>query len=324
MTTNNRPAVETTGGSGEATVSTRFLSRIWQDERDTVQGYLFLAPFLFVYSIFLIFPVFRGIYISLHRWDLLSGKRGFVGFSNYVRMFSNDSLFWVSTLHTVQFVLWSTPLLILLGLVLAVALNRQMPGMTVFRTIFFAPYVLSISVVTLIWFMLLSPNRGILAAVLQNFGFEPIAWLTTPALAMPAIVVTTIWWTLGFNIVLFLAGLQDIPEAIYEAARLDGASNWTLFWRITIPLLRRTILLVGILQIIASFQIFGQVYLMTQGGPANSTRVLVQHIYEQGFQSFRLGYSSAMSLFLFAIMLIISLFQLYVGAQGDEIDAGNK
>ena len=298
--------------------------RFWQDEQTTIQGYLFLAPFLLVYSVFLIFPVMRGIYISFHRWDLLSGRQRFVGFSNYERMFTNDNLFWTSTVNTVEFVGWSTPLLILLALVLAVALNRQMLGMTLFRTIFFAPYVLSISVITLIWFMIFNPNRGILAAFLENFGFEPLAWLTTPELAMPAIIVATIWWTLGFNIILFLAGLQDIPEALYEAARLDGAGAWTLFWRITAPLLRRTILLVAILQIIASFQIFGQVYLMTGGGPANSTRVLVQHIYEQGFQSFRLGYSSSMSMFLFAIMLVISLVQLYVGAQGDEIDAGSK
>jgi multiple sugar transport system permease protein len=306
------------------TTTPNLLQRLWQDEQTTIQGYLFLIPFLVVYFIFLIFPVFRGIYISLHRWDLLSGKRGFVGISNYQRMFTNDSLFWTSTWNTVLFVLWSTPLLILISLVLAVALNRRKPGMTLFRTIFFAPYVLSISVITLIWFMIFNPNRGILASFLEIFGVEPLAWLTTPGLAMPAIIITTIWWTLGFNIILFLAGLQDIPASVYEAARLDGAGNWTMFWRITAPLLRRTIFLVAILQIIASFQIFGQVYLMTGGGPANSTRVLVQHIYEQGFQSFRLGYSSSMSMFLFAIMLVISLIQLYVAAQGDELDAGSK
>ncbi len=309
---------------GRVSDTRTLLQRIWQDEQNTIQGYLFLAPFLIIYLIFLIFPVFRGIYISLHRWDLLSGKLRSVGFSNYERMFNNDDLFWTSTWHTIQFVLFSTPALILLGLLLAVALNRRKPGMTLFRTLFFAPYVLSISVITLIWFMVFNPNRGILASFMELFGFEPLAWLTTPGLAMAAIIITTIWWTLGFNIILFLAGLQDIPASVYEAARLDGANDWTLFWRITVPLLRRTILLVGILQIIASFQIFGQVYLMTGGGPANSTRVLVQHIYEQGFQSFRLGYSSAMSMFLFAIMLVISLVQLYVGAKGDELDAGSK
>ncbi len=324
MTSSNATSDAGISSSVNEADTRNLFQRFWQDEQTTIQGYLFLAPFLLVYFVFLIFPVFRGLYISFHRWDLLSGRRGFVGFSNYQRMFTNDNLFWTSTVNTLEFVVWSTPILILLALVLAVALNRRMPGMTLFRTIFFAPYVLSISVITLIWFMIFNPNRGILAAFFETFGFEPLAWLNTPELAMPAIIVTTIWWTLGFNIILFLAGLQDIPEALYEAARLDGAGGWTLFWRITAPLLRRTILLVAILQIIASFQIFGQVYLMTGGGPASSTRVLVQHIYEQGFQSFRLGYSSAMSMFLFAIMLVISLVQLYVGAQGDEIDAGSK
>lgn len=301
-----------------------FWHRLWLDEQDTIQGYLFLLPFLLVYSVFLIYPVFRGIYISLHRWDLLSGPRGFVGLANYERMFTRDNLFWTSTIHTLQFVLFSTPILILLGLVLAIALNRRVRGMTVFRTMFFAPYVLSISVVTLIWFMLLNPNRGILASFLSTFGIEPIAWLTTPNLAMIGIVMTTVWWTLGFNIVMLLAGLQDIPSEVYEAAKIDGANGWLLFWRFTVPLLRRTLILVTILQIIASFQIFGQVFLMTGGGPANSTRVLVQHIYEQGFRSFRLGYASAMSMFLFAIMLVISLIQLYIGSRNDEIEAGSK
>jgi multiple sugar transport system permease protein len=298
--------------------------RLWRNEQDTIQGYLFMLPFLLIYSIFLVFPVFRGIYISLHRWDLLSGRTRWVGWSNYQRMFTRDDLFWTSTWHTLQFVLISTPILLLLGLALAVALNRRLPGMNVFRTMFFAPYVLSISVITLIWFMLLNPNRGILASFLSYFGVEPIAWLTTPGLAMIGIIAATVWWTLGFNIVLILAGLQDIPNEVYEAAKIDGANGWTLFWRFTVPLLQRTLLLVAILQVIASFQIFGQVFLMTGGGPANSTRVLVQHIYEQGFRSFRLGYASAMSMFLFAVMLLISLIQLYVGSRNDEIEAGSK
>ncbi len=306
------------------TQSQSFWQGIWANQQDTIQGYLFLLPYLLVYSVFLVYPVFRGIYISLHRWDLLSGPRGFVGFSNYTRMFTRDDLFWTSTVHTIQFVVISTPILLLLGLVLAVALNRRLPGMGAFRTMFFAPYVLSISVVTLVWFMLLNPNRGILASFLSYFGIEPIAWLTTPNLAMIGIIATTVWWTLGFNIVMILAGLQDIPSEVYEAAKIDGANGWMLFWRFTVPLLQRTLVLVTILQIIASFQIFGQVFLMTRGGPANSTRVLVQHIYEQGFRSFRLGYASAMSMFLFAIMLAISLVQLYVGTRGDEIEAGSK
>lgn len=298
------------------------LSRFLRGE--TVEGYLFLLPFLLVYIAFLVYPLFRGIWISLHNWDLLIGKLGWTGIDNYIRMFTRDSTFWTSTGNTLEFVALSTPPLVILGLLLAIALNRPLPAMGLFRTIFFASYVLSISVVTLIWFMLLNPNRGILAAFLQNFGIEPIAWLNDPTLAMPAIVITSVWWTAGFNVVLFLAGLQDIPTTLYEAAEIDGANAIQRFFRITLPMLRRTITLVVILQIIASFQIFGQVFLMTKGGPSGTTRVLVQHIYERGFRGFELGYGSTMAVFLFAIMLVISVLQLFVGSRGDELEAGMK
>lgn len=292
--------------------------------RDTRDGYLFLAPFLIVYIVFLIYPLFRGIWISLHDWDLLIGNLGWTGLDNYVRMFTADNTFWISVGNTLEFVVLSTIPLVVLGLLIAVALNRPLPAMGLFRTVFFSSYVLSISVVTLIWFMLLNPNRGILATFMQSLGLEPIAWLNDPNLAMPAIVVTSVWWTMGFNVVLFLAGLQDIPRALYEAAQIDGASTLRQFFSITLPMLRRTVLLVIILQIIASFQIFGQVFLMTRGGPSGTTRVLVQHIYERGFRGFELGYGSAMSIFLFSIMLGISLIQLYVGSRGDEVEAGMK
>ena len=296
----------------------------WRAWRETLYGYLFLAPVLLVYISFLVYPLFRGIWISLHRWDLLIGQMGWAGLDNYVKMFTRDDTFWISTGNTLEFVLLSTPLLVILGLLLAVALNRPLPAMGLFRTIFFSSYVLSISVLTLIWFMLLNPNRGILAAFLQNFGIDPIPWLNDPNLAMPAIVITTVWWTTGFNVVLFLAGLQDIPQSLYEAAQIDGASSTRSFFSITIPLLRRTIVLVVILQVIASFQIFGQVFLMTKGGPAGATRVLVQHIYERGFRGFELGYGSAMAVFLFSIMFTISLVQLFIGMRSDTIEAGMK
>jgi multiple sugar transport system permease protein len=277
----------------------------------TLEGYLFLAPFLVVYCVFRIYPVFRGIYISLFDWDLVGGYRHYIGLENYREMFQDDR-FWASLWHTVYFVLLSTPLIVIVGLLLAVAVNRTMRGMAIFRTVFFAPYALSISVVTLIWVMVLnaSPNRGFLANFMTDLGLQPIRWLTDLHLAMPAIVITTLWWTVGFNMLLFLAGLQDIPKEVYEAARIDGAGRWALLRRITLPLLKPTMILVAILQVIASFQIFGQVYLMTRGGPANATRVLVQYIYETGFRDWFLGYASAMSVVLFAIMFVISLLQV--------------
>lgn len=377
MTTQKK--LTTTSTTESATSADDFRTR-WERwrfrNRDTIEGYLFLLPFLVPYLIFTLYPVVQAGYMSLFKWDLLSmDDRAFIGLDNYVRMMWgknivwdvghllswrlggvaivilswwavsrdrmekataawitggvivllggvagihpaadggrwNDAIFWKSLGNTLEFVLLSTPLIVGVGLLLALVLNGSDRLLGFFRTLFFTPYILSVSVVTLIWGYLLNPQRGILSALLSNFGIQPIPWLTNADLAMPAIVVTTLWWTMGFNMVLFLAGLQDIEPTLYEAADLDGAGPWAKFCYITVPSLRRTLVLVIILQVIASFQIFGQVYIMTRGGPAGSTRVLVQHIYESGFRDFSLGYASAMSIFLFFIMLVISFLQL--------------
>ena len=353
----------------------------WFNNRDTIDGYLFLLPFLVVYIAFLVFPVFQAVFMSFFDWDLLAmDNRSFIGAGNYVKMLWgrnmtwdlqqlwpwrlagfaavawlwwgvardrfqarsavigtvlgllifgglmgihplegdgrwNDAIFWSSLGNTIEFVLLSTPLIVGIGLLLALVLNGTGRFTGVFRTIFFAPYVFSVSVLTLIFGFLLNPDRGILAAFLANFGVEPIPWLTDPDLAMPAIVMATLWWTVGFNMVLFLAGLQDIDPSLYEAADLDGAGTWAKFRYITLPGLQRTMLLVVILQVIASFQIFGQVFIMTRGGPGGATRVLIQHIYESGFRDFDLGYASAMSIFLFLLMFVISFFQFRLGGE---------
>lgn len=221
----------------------------------------------------------------------------------------NDSQFWLAFGNTVLFVLLSTPLIVGVGLLLALALNRKGRMIGLLRTLFFAPYVLSVSVLTLIWAFLLNPQLGLVGELFTSLGLEPISWLTSPTWAMPAIVVTTLWWTVGFNVVLFLAGLQDIDASLYEAAELDGAGALQRFRHITIPGLERTTLLVVVLQIIASFQIFGQVFIMTRGGPGGATRVSVQHIYESGFRDLELGYASAMSVFLFVVMVAFSALQ---------------
>lgn len=220
-----------------------------------------------------------------------------------------DSQFWASFGNTLLFVIMSTPIIVGLGLGLALALNRQGRFVGLLRTIFFAPYVLSVAVLTLIWAFLLSPQLGLIGAGFESMGLEPINWLNSTTWAMPAIVLTTAWWTVGFNVVLFLAGLQDIDAVQYEAADVDGASPWDKFRYITVPGLQRTTLLVVILQIIASFQIFGQVFIMTRGGPNGATRVAIQHIFESGFRDFELGYASAMSVFLFVVMVAVSALQ---------------
>jgi multiple sugar transport system permease protein len=277
----------------------------------TMPVVIFLAPFLLIYISFQVYPLVQAAVSSLYDWDLLSSQKRFIGIDNYLRMFT-DPTFWDSFKHTLQFVIYSTPIIVFSGLLLAILLNGRNKFLQIYRTIFFAPYVLSVSVTTLIWGFMFNPQKGLLGALSALLGTREIYWLTDPNYAMSAIIITTVWWTVGFNLVLFLAGLQDIDGSLYEASMLDGANSLQKFRYITIPGLSRTFMLVLVLQIIASFQIFGQVYIMTKGGPGGTTRVLIQYIYEAGFRDYELGYASAMAVFLFMVMFIISYIQFAV------------
>ena len=272
---------------------------------------VFLAPFLTIYISFQIYPLLQTTISSFFNWDLLTGGKLFIGSKNYQRMFT-DPTFWTSLSHTLQFVLYSTPINVFIGLFLAILLNGKGKYSQIYRTIFFSPYVLSVSVTTLIWGFMFNPQKGLLGAFMLAIGKKPIFWLTDPAYAMTAIIIATVWWTVGFNLVLFLAGIQDIDGSLYEASMLDGANSLQKFLFITLPSLSRTLMLVLVLQIIASFQIFGQVYIMTRGGPGGTTRVLIQYIYETGFRDYELGYASAMAVFLFLVMFIVSYIQFTV------------
>ena len=221
-----------------------------------------------------------------------------------------DSLFWASLEHTLQFTLMSTPLIIGLGLAMALAVNSKHRGGRFYQVAFFVPYVLPISVATLVWSNLLSPGRGVLADFLAVFGVEPISWLGDQRFAMAAIVAMTAWWTVGFNLVMFSAGLQDVDPTLYEAAMLDGAGVWQRFVHVTLPGLRHVLALVVVMQVIVGFAVFGQVNIMTSGGPGNATRTLVLHLYETGFTQKHLGAAAAMAIFLFVVMFVISLVQL--------------
>ncbi|NBQ28732.1 MAG: sugar ABC transporter permease, partial [Rhodobacteraceae bacterium] len=199
------------------------------------------------------------------------------------------------------------------ALILAAALNRETRAMAVLRTLFFLSNVLSVTVVTLIWQIMFSPRQGLIANVINVFGGSPIVWLTDAQFAMAAVVITTVWWSLGIAMILFLAGLQDISKDLYEAGALDNATGVKAFWFITLPNLKRTITFVIVLQIILHFQVFGQVHLMTNGGPNDSTQVLVRYIYQTGFRDSELGRAAAMAVFLFVIMGAFSFLQFMIG-----------
>lgn len=309
----DKTAVPETAVAGERE---SLMARLRHRYGDTLEGYLFLSPFLVIYAVFLIYPMFRGFYISLHDWELVGFFREWAGAANYVRMLG-DANFWSALWNTCYFVLLTVPITTVVALALALALNKPYRTHAVFRAIFFSSSIVSVTVVTLIWQMVLSPDRGILAQALGVFGIPSINWLTDPTLAMPALAITSVWWGLGLPMMLFIAGLQQIPGDIYEAAKLDNAGHWAVLRHITLPALKRTTILVIIVEIILHFQMFGQAFLMTKGGPAGSTRSLVQYIYESGFRDWQLGYASSMAMILFVIMCIASLLQLRVSRQED-------
>ncbi|QNL96948.1 carbohydrate ABC transporter permease [Treponema sp. Marseille-Q4132] len=283
---------------------------------DLKDGILFCLPFMIVFALFLLFPMLFGLFIGFFDWDILS-TRTWTGFGNYVKLFK-DVTFYSSLGHTLVFVLVSTPLLLVTGFLMALLVTSRSPLKDAAENLFFLPYILSITVIGTLWAWLLQKNYGIVNQFIKLFGGEPIGWLTDTKYAMTSIIATTVWWTAGFNMILFSAGIKQISSEIYDAVKIDGANYVQTVWRITLPLVRPTTALCLILQIIASFNIFGQVYVMTGGGPHGSTRVLVQYIYETGFKYFKMGYSSAMAYVLFFIILIISLFQYKAISAGEE------
>ena len=276
--------------------------------QEEVAAYLLLAPYLLMFVVFMVYPSLHGLYLSFTDARLGRLTSNWVGLENFEYVLT-DPLFHTVALNTLVFVLESTPLLIVLPLALAVALNRSLPLRAFLRGAFFVPFTLSVSVISITWWWLLDNNFGLLNYYLRAAGFTPPAWLNSPGWAMVAVVLATVWWTAGYNLVLFLAGLQNIPRSVYEAARIDGANAWREFWSITLPLLRPTMLLVLIIQIIASFQVFGQVFVMTQGGPGDATRTVIQYVYESAFVGQRMGEGSAAAWVLFVIILIFSLIQ---------------
>jgi multiple sugar transport system permease protein len=284
------------------------------------RGLLFAAPFLALYTLILVFPLLRGVWLSLNQVDLF-GAGHFVGFGNYARLL-RDPIFGTSLVNTFEVALMIVPALTVLSLLLALALNRAGGGAAVVRGIFFSSAVLSVTIVTLIWRFVLAPDAGLLGEAWKAFGWEPLPFLSSVHLALPAIAITTIWWSIGFPMLLFLAGLQQIPRDMYEAAALDNANRWTTFWCITLPSLRRTMILVVMLQTAAQLQLFGQSQLLTAGGPSGASRTAVLFLFEAAFGRWELGYASAAAEVLFLIILAVTLTQYWATRQAAGAHGG--
>ncbi|HEX3175257.1 MAG TPA: sugar ABC transporter permease [Methylomirabilota bacterium] len=279
-----------------------------QRRRQTRAAYLLLAPGLTLFVVFRVYPLLEGLRLSFTNARLGRATAAFVGLDNYARLLA-DTRFHVSLVNTAFYAVASTVPILLLPLLLALALNRGALR-TLLRSVFFFPFTLSVVTVGLAWLWLLDPVVGPFNYYLRALGVPTRSWLADPQTAMWAIIATTVWWVTGYYLVVYLAGLQDIPRELYEAAALDGAGGARSFVAITLPLLRPVLLFVVVTHVIGSFQLFGQVFVLTGGGPGDATRTVVQHLFETAFQNFfQFGLASAMAWVLFAVILVFSLVQ---------------
>jgi multiple sugar transport system permease protein len=289
----------------------RSLKRTVRNMRQGWSAYLFLAPGLLLFSVFTVFALGFALYLTFHEWNIIEPDRPFVGFDNYSRML-DDERFRRSVFNTAYYTGATVPLTMVIGLLIAVLLNQPIRGRGLFRTLYFLPVVTPFVVVAILWKWLYNGDFGLFNYYLlkANVIDEPVLWLADKDLAMPSVILMSVWSGVGFSMVIYLAGLQAIPQELYEAARVDGAGGWAQLRYITVPLLAPTTLFLMVIGIIGSFQVFTQIFIMTNGGPVDRTTTMVFYIYESAFKFYEMGYASTLAYALFAMLFVFTLIQL--------------
>jgi multiple sugar transport system permease protein len=278
---------------------------------EALMGYLFVTPSVVLFIIFLLIPAFLALFLSFTKYDILTPIQ-WIGFANYERL-AKDTLFSISLRNVTYYAMIFIPTMIVISLCLALLLNRKMPGVTLFRIMFYIPVITSPIAASTIWTMMLHKDFGLINRTLAIFGIQGPTWLFDPDTVMLAVIMVTLWQGVGSNTVLFLAGLQGIPNYLYEAATLDGASRWQAFRYITVPTLQTTTFLVLTLSLVGAFQLFDQAYALTGGqGIGNATRTPIYHIWQTGFERLNMGYASSMAFVLFLIIFSITLVNLWL------------
>ena len=283
--------------------------------RQAITAYLFIAPAMMIFFVFTLLPVVSALLLSFTNYDVFT-RLDWIGGLNYQDI-ADDELFWRALLNTAQYVVLSIPFSMGLGLGLALLLNQKISGLGVYRTIYFIPVVTSMVAVAMIWIQLFDPLYGVISNAVDTLGIRGIDWLGDPNLAMPSVIAVSVWKAVGWNMLIYLAGLQGIPHHLKEAAAIDGANRWQTLTRVTVPLLHPTTFFIFVTSLIGAFQVFDVVYVMTGGGPANATTTLVQHIYNSAFKALDMGYAAAVSFVLFGIIMLVTLVSFRVMRGGE-------
>jgi len=279
---------------------------------DLLAGLAFLAPSALVLFFFVLLPVLMAFALSFSEWDVLSRAPSFIGLQNYIDQLTGRRL-WRALGNTLYFSLLKIPTDMALSLAIALLLNQKLRGLSFYRTAYFTPVITSVAAVSAIWRWIYEPNFGLANALLERIGLPPQTWLSNPRLAMPAVALVALWKGLGYDVVIFLSGLQNIPAVYYEAAAVDGASPWQRFRHITLPLLSPVTYFVLVMSVINSFKVFAQIHVLTpDGGPLGSTEVMVFYIYELAFREFHFGRAAAVAFILFAMVLAITFVQRWL------------
>ncbi|MFA4838800.1 MAG: sugar ABC transporter permease [Candidatus Neomarinimicrobiota bacterium] len=283
-----------------------------QQRKQTLLGYLFVSPWVIGFLIFGLYPIIMSFYYSLCQYDVLRIPQ-FIGFGNYKELLQNDPYFWKSIWNTLYYTVIRTPLVILGSLLLAVLVNNTVKGIRFFRTIFFIPSIITGVVLSALWLWLLNPQYGLFNSILAVFGIHGPLWLQSPNWSKLSIVLMSLWSIGGGRMLVFLAALQGIPTALYEVVDIDGGGWWAKFRHVTVPMVSPVIFLWTILDVIFSFQVFTEAYVMTKGGPLNSTLFYNLYLYYKAFDDFSMGYASALAWLLLVMILVITLIQFLVG-----------
>jgi multiple sugar transport system permease protein/sn-glycerol 3-phosphate transport system permease protein len=284
-------------------------ARRLREYREWMLFALLLGPNLLLFSIFTYWPLLYNFYLSFVRWNFLRPTKPFVGLDNYIRTFS-DTQFWTIVFNTFTFTVCSVGLTLLFGLGVALLINQPLRYRNAARAVVFSPVIMSGAVVAVVWSYIFDPRYGLMNELLKLIGLRSPDWLADPFWAMPAVIIVYVWKNLGYAVVIYLAGLQGIPRELYDAARVDGAGAWDRFWNVTLPGLSPVAFFLSVTSILACFQSFDIIKVLTDGGPANATNVLIYHLYELGFVKYDAGEAGVVAMVLFGIMLVLTIIQL--------------